>query len=238
MNTDHQLCDGEVHLYCSPLPHSPPELSRLEHLLSTSETDRAGLLKDKHAKIRYIAGRGMLREILGGYLGVLPGKVQIAAGMHGKPYLVDGAEYIRFNLSHSGDVMLLAVSANVEVGVDIESMVADRPLKDMARIAFSLREQEELFSLPSGDLQTKAFYRIWTRKEACLKACGRGFSLLNNSFDVNFSTEEPLHAVCCNQSFWHVLDLNVPHPYCAALAAEATGSSKSPPKIVWHDTTV
>jgi 4'-phosphopantetheinyl transferase len=221
-------------MYSIALPHHPSELSHLENLLSASETDRAGQLKNDRAKKRYIAGRGVLREILGGYLGVAPEKVQIATGEHGKPYLADCAENIRFNLSHTGEVMLLAVSSSLEVGVDIETIETDKPLNDIARIAFSLREQEELLSIPSAHQQTTAFYRCWVRKEACIKACGSGFSLPGNSFDVTCCNEEkPSRIVCCNQSFWHVLDIHVPQPYCAALAVEAGCPSQSPPTLVW-----
>jgi 4'-phosphopantetheinyl transferase len=234
MNTSPQPGDGEVHMYFIALPHHPSELSRLEHLLSTSETDRAGLLKNDHVKKRFIAGRGVLREILGGYLGVAPEKVRIATGEHGKPYLAECAENIRFNMSHTGDVLLLAVSASLEVGVDIETIGTDKPLNDIARIAFSLREQEELLSHPSAHLQTTAFYRCWVRKEACMKASGRGFSLPSNSFDVTCCNQKnPLLTIQCNQSSWHVLDIHVPQRYCAAIAVEARCSSLPPPKLVW-----
>jgi 4'-phosphopantetheinyl transferase len=223
--------DGEVHMYRILLPHLPPELSRLEQLLSASETTRAANFRSDHAKMRFIAGRGVLREILGGYLGIAPGKVQIASAEHGKPYLVE-AEKLRFNLSHSGDVLLLAVSTGLEVGVDIEAMDPDKPLLDMARLALSPREQEVLLSLPSADLRTAAFYRFWVRREACLKACGRGFSNPGDDFDVS-SEEAPLPAVRCNRAYWHVLDIDVPQPYCAALAVETRTPSLPPPKLVW-----
>lgn len=233
MSTTPRPLDGEVHLYCLALPQESSELSRLGGLLSASESDRAGLLKSDMAKNRYIAGRGVLREILSRYLEIEPADVRISTGEHGKPYLADCAKNIRFNLSHTGDVLLLAVSTSLEVGVDIETIETDKPLNDMARLALSLREQEELFSLATH-LQTKTFYRFWVRKEACLKASGGGFSLLNDSFDVNCCNKEtPVLTVCCNQSFWQVLDIQVPQPYCAALAVEASCSSHSPSKIVW-----
>jgi 4'-phosphopantetheinyl transferase len=226
---------GEVYLYRIVLSQQFPELSRLRQLLSKSETDRAAQLKDDLAKKRYIAGRGVLREILGGYVGVAPEKVRIVTGEHGKPYLAECTENIRFNLSHAEDMLILAVSAGREVGVDIEAIKADKPLNDLARLTFSLREQKELFILPSTHLQTTAFYHCWVRKEACLKACGRGFSLQGSSFDVPMRIEKsPMQTLInCNQSFWHVQDIDVPENYCAAVAVEADGVSPSPPTIVW-----
>ena len=132
-------------------------------------------------------------------------------------------------------MLILAVSANQEVGVDIEAIKTDKPLNDMARLAFSPSEQEELFTLRSSPQHSKAFYRCWVRKEASLKACGRGFSLPSNSFDVPVCLEKPpmQTTINCNRLFWHVQDIDVPENYCAAVAVEADEASLSPPTIVW-----
>jgi len=226
--------DGEVHLYCLTLPHDVSELTRFEHLLSTTELDRACLLKSDPARNRYIAGRGKLRDILGGYLDIDPAEVRIATGEQGKPFLADAAVDLRFNLSHVDDVLVLAIAAGVEVGVDIERIETDKPIHDMARLVFSQREQEELLAMPVPQ-QIRAFYRCWVSKEACLKACGRGFSLPGSSFDVPMSFEVPATQtiVNCNQSLWHVQDIDVPDKYCAAVAVEAGDVSSFSPTIEW-----
>jgi 4'-phosphopantetheinyl transferase len=221
-------------MYCLALPNLFLDLSRFGRLLSAAETERAGRMKRELAKNRLIAGRGVLREILGGYLGVEPENVPIATGMHGKPFLAECAENLRFNLSHAGDVLLLAVAAGFEVGIDVEISETDKSIIEMARVAFSLREQEELSSLSSPALQRDAFYRCWTRKEACLKACGRGFSLASDSFDVSLAAGEiSVQTVRCNLECWHVLDIELPHPYCAALAVETCSLTPTPPTPVW-----
>ena len=224
-----------IYLHRILLSQHLPELSRLQKHLSQPEFDRFTLLKDDLEKKRSIVGRGIVRDILGGYVGVAPEKVRIVTGEHGKPYLAECSENIRFNLSHSEDVLILAVSAWGDVGVDIETIKTDKPLHNMARLAFSPREQEELFTLQDSHLQTTAFYRCWVRKEACLKACGRGFSLPGNSFDVPVSVEKlPMQTLTnCNQSFWFVQDIDVPENYCAAVAVSAAGVFPSLPAIVW-----
>ena len=233
MNTTPHPDAGEVHIYTVILPHSPPELERLGRFLSATETDRARLLMNDQIRMRFIAGRGILRGALGSYLGVAPENVPLAAGEHGKPCLTDNAKNLRFNLSHAGDLLVLAVTVDLEVGVDIEKIEADKPVHDMARIAFSRREQEELLSLPFP-LQTDAFYRCWVRKESCLKACGSGFSFPSNSFYIStLKTETPLLTTCCSKK-WHVLDIQVPQGYCAALAVEASCSSLPPPVLKWQ----
>jgi len=216
--------DGEVHLYCLTLQHDVSELTRFERLLSATESQRAGLLRGDLARNRYIAGRGVLRDILGGYLDIDPAEVRIATGEDGKPFLADGAMDLRFNLSHVDEMLLLAVAAGVELGVDIERIDAGKAIHDMARLAFSRQEQEELLAMPPSK-QVEAFYRCWVSKEACLKACGRGFSLPGSSFDVSLHNEAatPTRG-CCNETTWHVLDLDVPPGYCAALAVETRSS--------------
>lgn len=233
MKTSPWPLDSEVHLYGLTLPHHPAELARLESWLAPDETARAGSLKSAQVKQRYITGRGLLREILGGYLGIDASNVKLATGEHGKPCLLDNEETVCFNLAHSRDTFLLAVTANREVGIDIEAIVPGKPLEEMARIVFSRHEQEQLSRLSSPELEA-AFYRCWVRKEACLKACGRGFSLPSNSFEVSSLDEATMARVaCCDQQHWQVLDLDVSPRYCAALAVASDGSSQPLPTVEW-----
>ena len=242
MNPAPRPLDGEVHLYLLTLAQEQSELSRFERLLSQSEADRAGRLKSAHAKNRFIAGRGMLRNILGGYLRIDPAAVRIAQGEHGKPFLADRALDLRFNLSHADEIMVLAVAAGVEVGVDIERIDAGKAIHEMARMAFSRREQEKLLAMPASQ-QKEAFYRCWVRKEACLKACGRGFSLSGSSFSVPLFNVAPAISTFnshpstvfshpSNEFSWQILDIDVPHNYCAALAFEIRSSALPLPKPV------
>jgi len=148
---------------------------------------------------------------------------------------VDNKGRLCFNLSHSGDKFLLAVAANREVGVDIERLAPGKPLRDMARMVFSPHEQDALSRLSSPHLEI-AFYRSWVRKEACLKACGRGFSLPSNSFEVSPPDEKTtVMMVYCNQQYWQVLDLDMPPRYCAALAVESNGANQTPPIVLRID---
>ncbi|HIJ94205.1 MAG TPA: 4'-phosphopantetheinyl transferase superfamily protein [Desulfuromonadales bacterium] len=234
MITTSQPGIDEVHVYRIVLSQQFHALPRLRHYLSQPETDRAVLLQDDLAKKRFSAGRGVLREILGGYIGIEAEQVRIATGEYGKPYLAEYAGNIRFNLSHSEDVMILAVTTGRDVGVDIETLQADKPVHSMARLAFSPHEQEELLTLPSSQLQASAFYRCWVRKEACLKACGRGFSLPGSSFDVPVCVEKlPQQTlITCAQSLCYVQDIDVPENYCAALAIAAGADLRTHLKLL------
>lgn len=225
----------EVHLYGLSLPRCPAELTLLKSFLAPDEMERAGLLKNREAFERRLAGRGLLREILGGYLGTEARNVRLATGEHGKPCLADRQKGLHFNLAHSGDALLLAVAAGREVGVDIETIDPDRPLVDMSRMVFSRHEQEQLSGLSSPYLED-AFYRCWVRKEACLKACGRGFSLSGNTFDVSpLDKDAGAGSVRCDGKTWQVLDIDVPPGYCAALAVESCDPAQPSPLVTRVD---
>lgn len=235
MTTTPLPSEGQVHLYGLTLPHAPAELARLGQLLSAGETARATLLKNEHSLNRYIAARGLLREILGGYLGIAAKNVPLAAGEHGKPFLPGESKELCFNLAHSGDHLLLAVTVKRAVGVDLERVIPGKPLEEMARLVFSRQERAQLSRL-APPRQEPAFYRCWVRKEACLKACGRGFSLPGSSFDLSPLDEKAAVMVaCCNQQCWQVLDLAVAHPYCAALAVESHSPDGPAPHVVRVD---
>ncbi|NTV48024.1 MAG: 4'-phosphopantetheinyl transferase superfamily protein [Geobacteraceae bacterium] len=207
--------DNEVHIHCLPLA------AGASHYLSSDEVLRADRLLDPNKRNSFMAGRGLLREILGGYPGVQPDELHFAVGEHGKPHL-SGNGRLHFNLSHSGALFILAVVSDREVGIDIEQLRDDTPVPDMARLAFSPREQKELFALPDH-LQRRAFYRCWTRKEAYLKACGMGFALRSNSFDVSLHQETPAVLISPdNLTKWTLMDVTVPEGYCAALAVKGS----------------
>lgn len=158
------------------------EIERLVGLLSDDERARAArFVFDRH-RGRFIVARGRLRQILGGIAGRPPEDLRFAYGAHGKPALsgIPGAPH--FNLSHSGDLAVVAVSSDLELGVDVEAV---RPLKeDVAERFFSAAEIAALAKLAESD-RLDAFYRCWTRKEAVIKALGTGLSLPLKSFDVS-----------------------------------------------------
>jgi 4'-phosphopantetheinyl transferase len=144
--------------------------------LSLAEAERAGRFIREEDRARFVCGRGALRTLLGTRLGLSPRAVPLQAGASGKPELpAEIAPRIRFSISHSGEVVLVALSADADVGVDVELL---RPLPDALALAtrfFSPSESATLEALPHQD-QLKAFYRFWTRKEAVLKASGQGIS--------------------------------------------------------------
>lgn len=217
---------GEVHIHRFCLDLEDKERARLHRFLSPEELVRADRLRNRQTRNRFIVGRGVMRETLAGYLGLEPGSLRLAAGEQGKPHLSgeQGQNRLCFNLSHAGNLALLAVSNQCELGIDLEQRVDDLPYQGMAEQFFSPRELTELFSL-SLELQLDAFFRCWTRKEAYLKGCGSGFSQPANCCDVSLLPDHvPAlleHRTCpAEPGRWQLMDLTVPDGFYAALAVK------------------
>ena len=215
----------EIHVRPVMVQGGNSVVAELESFLSPDEITRATGFRFEQLRRSFLLSRGALRFLIGGYLGVSPGKVTLIQGSHGKPRLAkpEGAgPAFEFNVSHSGEIALFAFTSGCELGVDVERI---RPLEDMTRVAshfFSREESEELFSLPPCERE-RAFYLCWTRKEAYVKAVGEGLSIQLDSFSVTLRPGEPAsflhldHDLSLAQS-WMLHDLQIQTGYVAALA--------------------
>jgi 4'-phosphopantetheinyl transferase len=180
--------EHDVDVWRACLDVTVSELWRLEQTLSSDERRRAERFRVRRHRNRFVAARGLLRDVLSRYLGSRPEHVSFSYGAQGKPALSSAADHapLAFNLAHSGALALVAVTARGSVGVDVERI---RTGVDCARIGaqfFSARENRTLRSLPRG-LRDEAFFTCWTRKEAYVKARGCGLSLPLDAFDVSLA---------------------------------------------------
>src|SRR5262245_19649262 len=179
-----------------PLPHAVhvwfvmldqiPQPDRDE--LSADEWQRAERFMMLRVKDHFIKARAALRRILGRYLRCKTSSLQFSYRDRGKPFLKD--ETLRFNLSHSGGAMLLAVTENTEVGIDIETIEANRDVESLAHRYFSPAEVAELMSLSPAD-RLRGFYNSWARNEAFIRARGDGLAFPLDCFTVRLSPHEP-----------------------------------------------
>ena len=190
------LGDRGVHLWRAFLDAETAalETAALEtagRLLSEDERTRAGRFHFEHHRRRFTLARGFLRAVLGRYLDIGPETIAFQYNRYGKPSLPPrlGDQKLCFNLSHSGDWALCAVTLGREIGVDIERIQPHRATAGIARRFFSPREVDALFALPEH-LRAAAFFRCWTRKEAYIKAKGRGLSIPLASFAVALAPEQ------------------------------------------------
>lgn len=199
------------------------DAERIPHpILSDGEQRRADRFLTAQGRSRYIVARAFLRRLLSTYLGRDPASLTINHGTHGKPCLED-ARGIRFNLSHAGDTAMVAVALQREVGVDIEAVTRDVEIDGVARQSFSVAERGVLASLTPGT-RRDAFFRIWVRKEAYVKARGDGLSYPTRSFSVSHFPADADALLADDQEpeapvDWRVAEIEVRDGYRAALAA-------------------
>lgn len=176
-------CDG-VALWLIRLDHRLHESQR--SCLSVEEHRRAASFRFDKDRQRYLAAHVALRERLAGFLGCAPKDLGFEAGEQGKPRLLSGSTSpagVHFNLSHSGDLALIALSQREEVGVDLEVIRAVDDAPALAESVFGVNERRVLGGL-AGTARDRAFLQGWTRKEACLKALGTGLSLSPQGFEA------------------------------------------------------
>jgi 4'-phosphopantetheinyl transferase len=194
-----------VDLWRIPLDRNPLSIDTLSH----DEQIRADRYKIPTARSRFIATRSALRLILAGYTGQSPTSLIFHDNDFGKPSLGDSP--IHFNLSHSADLALLVI-ANVPIGVDLEQI---RPidLKAIAPTVFTRPEREYLDTLTGKD-QIEAFFRLWTLKEAWMKARGEGFRLAHR-FSIDLTGPRLFHP---ESPDWSLGELSLASPYVGAFA--------------------
>lgn len=219
-----------VHLWVAALDQPDSVLPDLEHTLSPDEIARADRFAFPHLRRQYVAARGILRDILARYLGVSAAGLQFTYGAEGKPALVD--DRLHFNLSHSQDIVVYSItSPEREVGVDIE--YARRSLSDLEGLVartFSRNETAALMSLPPAQRQ-QAFFNCWTRKEAYIKAVGKGLSYPLGDFDVTLRPDDPARLLRvapqpAELDRWHYEVCDLPGGYTLALIADGQWSSR------------
>ncbi len=170
---------GHIELWRGSLSGREERNDDYSAVLANQERRTADGMRRADVRRRFVETRARLRIKLGEYLGKDPARIVLAVAEHGKPYLPEHPE-LSFNLSHSGEHLLLAVTTRSEIGADVEAVRSRRGLEGIAGKCFAKTELDHWRSLPKAD-QVGAFFRLWTAKEAFVKATGRGIALgLNN----------------------------------------------------------
>jgi 4'-phosphopantetheinyl transferase len=197
-------------------------VERWRPVLSESEWGRAMRFRMPADQARFAVTRGVLRTLLAGYLQVPGNSIEFGENDYGKPVVERGIE---FNVAHSGDYGLLAFANNIDVGVDVERIVGDKVVGDLARRVLSKSEYER-FSLLAESERTTTFFQIWTLKEAVLKGIGSGLSIAPECIEVSFYPDEPRLLSCSAKEIgavdeWTVRSLAIGEDnYAAAIAVK------------------
>ena len=201
-------------------------LSALPALLAPEELARAARFAVDPARRLFILTRATLRMLLGRELGVDPQTLQFHYSPEGKPSLhpSHGVLDLHFNVSHSGELALLALARGLRVGVDLER-IEDQPDIDAIAGAFFAKAERELLQQKAPAQRKDTFYRIWARKEAILKASGAGIAAGLREPDVSGLSASAAGQIAGIVKFrinsWLLHDLSPDPCYAAALALEA-----------------
>lgn len=222
------LSTGEVHVWLSSLDFSPPRIDNFRRTLDDEERDRAARFHFQKDRDHFIAGRGLLRDILGRYLGLEPRRLQFRYSSYGKPDLAEQPrnERLCFNVSNSHGLALFGITCGRQIGVDLEYVRSGLADERIAEHFFSAQEIRTLRALPPR-VQNEAFFNCWTRKEAYIKARGEGLSVPLHLFDVSLAPGEPaalLNTRVDDQeaSRWMLRELSPAPEFVGAVAVEGS----------------
>jgi 4'-phosphopantetheinyl transferase len=213
-----ELADGSIHVWKinSKLNADRDGWGRV---LSAAEQDRAQRFRFEKDRQLYVAAHAALRVLLASYEGIDTDQLDFVFGARGKPAIAQpAASRIQFNLSHSHELALLAITRDRAVGIDVEHVRENFSFQEVARRFFTAREAAVLSMLPEA-LQGTAFYRCWTSKEAFLKAKGTGLSGGLDEVEIVMNAEGSIK-ILARIPGWSLLDLPQLTNYESALVVE------------------
>ncbi len=210
--------EHSVHLWQACVPELLSQIPAFSVLLDENEIARAKRFHFDEHRQRYIVAHAVLRKILSLYTAISPEKMEFVLGPRGKPYLKENKWDLQFNVSHSHDRIVYALTHHVEVGVDIEKI---EPHFDegVAKRFFSAKEYAELMTLPE-EKKISAFYRLWAGREAVIKALGEGLYAPLADFSLDLSQEA--QTIKLMDDHYHLEYFFVDAGYQAAFATSQT----------------
>ena len=214
-----------MHIWTIALDDNPVSPQDCALILSPEEKLRAARFRNESDRRRWQTARYALRCILARWVHTDPQRIRFVSGRNDKPLLTKGisAEPVHFNLSHSNEVALVAVTAACPVGIDVEFA---RPFDEMPLVAeqvFTPNERRELDNLGKSGY-VSGFYTAWTRKEALIKATGEGLSASLQSIEVALCPDELLGVRRFGDddpTRWRLYDFDAGDGYHAALATRS-----------------
>ena len=224
----YSLPRDEVHVWRAKLNWPAECIAQWYQALSLDERERADRFHFPADRTRHIIGRAVSKILIAHGLGVTAADITFEFGARGKPYLASDPckSSLKFNISHSGDYVVVALAYGRELGVDVERMRTDFDPDGIAERFFSKRERLNLAALPAS-AKHDAFFACWTRKEAYVKARGDGLNLPLEEFDVAFLPGQEARlletrhdpAESCR---WTLRNLDVGELHKAAIAVEGS----------------
>lgn len=218
------LSSDHIDIWLCHLKDLSKNIDEFYSLLAKNERERADKLKIEHKRKQYIITRGSLRQRLGSLTNLEPKDFMFEYMEHGKPVLANDPRYtdITFNVSHSNDFSLIAITLKQVIGIDIEKINPDSDHQQLMTRFFSMVEQSEFQALPET-IKAKAFCACWTRKEAFIKATSDGISYGLDNFDVSVDPENQTPEIKLHkpsEQIWFARNLPINDDYMACLVSD------------------
>jgi len=218
---------NEIHIWWARTDLPAWDPIRMASLVSDDERDRAGRFYFPRDQRRFITVRGILRTILGAYLGRIPAALKFLYSPKGKPLLDNAGPELCFNLSHSKNLAVFGIALNRQIGVDVEYIRALSNIESIAGRYFSESERNAILDQPP-DGRDRMFFQYWTIREAYLKATGEGLSGLKKiriSGDViGAHPDNPIMISDDSNQSWTGCPVHTAHGYATAVAVEGNGA--------------
>jgi len=224
------LEEETIHVWRMWLTEPEERIRSFRDLLTDSERQQADrFLFDEH-RHRFTVGRAQLRRILGNYIDVAPEQVDFQYTNLGKPYFAEGVTdpHLEFNFTNSSDCALLAITYRTELGIDVERIREMTDMEGLARRYFAQPEIDVIVREPSEVRRQEYFFRCWTRKEAFLKAIGKGLTFPLGDVCVSVVDGDPVRIQWIKDredetSRWELTHIMPSEGYVGALARRSTG---------------
>ncbi len=197
-----------IHVYWTDISASATAPANLDSILSEDELKKASGILSEGAKNRFLQARILRRRVISSYGGGRPSEVVFDYGINGKPKIKTSSSKsdISFNVSHSHNLIVCAVTCKRDLGVDVEHIKPRKNLIQIAERFFSEDEAADL-KLIKPDAVTDVFFKIWTRKEAYLKAKGKGLAGIEDAKKLVFSSKSAEFYDSLRQWFYREIDL-------------------------------
>ena len=222
-----QNLENGIHIWWSILDQPPDLVNKYKHMLSPEEQKRVNNLKFRLLRDRQIISRGILRQVLSKYLNIDIKRIEFTYNKFGKPSLSPKLDdfNLHFNMSHSEQLGIFAFAIGSAIGVDVEEIKGSLNFEDVIELCFSDFEKSWFYDIAPG-MRKEVFYKIWTAKEAFIKALGTGFSfpVKNIEFKLNRDNNLSFHSISGDYNFvrkWENFSFNPLPGFISSLVMEA-----------------
>ena len=234
-----QNLDGEIHLWSSLLDQPNDIINRFCTILSKEEKDRINKYKFKSLRDRHTVSKGLLKSLISNYLNIKTEEINFVQNEYGKPSLHPELNEIdlQFNVSHSEHLGMFAFTTGQELGIDVESIQETPNLNEIVDMCFSDFEKEWFYKSEPG-LQKELFYKVWTGKEAFIKAIGTGLSFPLKEIEFKINSKKAIkfqskHGDLSYQRKWNIYTFNPLPNFISSLVVDINGLKIR--KYSWDD---